>query len=104
MDFQWYSSITGIVAATIVIVEVLKRFFGNIAYVKAVPTWLYAVAVSAGLVACAHFWWQVLPGEHLDLFTRAIMLAAMASGFREWLANVSKPLSATTVARTQRGE
>jgi hypothetical protein len=104
MDFQWYGSVTGIVAATIVVVEILKRFFGNTAYMQRVPTWLYAIGISSALTACAHYWWQVLPGNDLDLFTQAIMLAAVASGFKEWFTNVNKPLSASTAARTQRGD
>jgi len=104
MDFQWYGSVTGIVAATILLVEIMKRFLGNTAYLKVVPTWVYAVLISCGLTACAHIWWQVLPGDDLDLFTRAVMLAAVASGFREWFGNVNKPLSASSAARTQRGE
>jgi hypothetical protein len=104
MDFQWYTSVTGIVAATIVLVEIFKRFLGNVSYIQRVPTWLYAVTFSCILTACAHLWWQTLPGNDLDLFTRAIMLAAVASGFREWFGNVNKPLSASSAARSQRGE
>lgn len=102
MDFTWYTNIGGIVVATILLVEVLKRFCGNWAWFGTVPTWLYAVAVSVGLTALCHFVFQTLPGEHLPLFTQAVMMAAGASGFKEWISNANKPLSASSAARTQK--
>ena len=104
MDFNWYSSIAGIVALTIILVEVVKRSLGNVAWLSQVPTWLYAVLISAGLTAIAHIWLKTLPGTDIDLYSQAVGSAALASGIKEWVANINKPLSASTAARTQRGE
>ena len=104
MDFNWYSSIAGIVALTIILVEVVKRSLGNVAWLSQVPTWLYAVLISAGLTAVTHIWLGTLQGTDIDLFSQAIGSAAIASGIKEWISNVNKPLSASAAARTQRGE
>lgn len=103
-DLNWYSSVTGIVVAVIVIVEILKRFLGNIPWFGKVPTWVYAVLLSIALTMICHLWLKTLPGSDLELLTQAVVMAAIASGFKEWLANVNKPMSASTAARTQRGE
>jgi hypothetical protein len=104
VDFNWYSSIVGIVTFTIVLVEIVKRSLGQIAWLSQVPTWLYAVLISAGLTAITHVWFGTLQGDDLALFSQAIGSAAIASGIKEWVSNVNKPLSASTAARTQRGE
>jgi hypothetical protein len=104
MNFDWYSSIAGIVAATIVLVEILKHFCGNLPWFGKVPTWLYAVGIAIALTMVAHMGLKTLAGNDLELLTQAVMLAAVASGFKEWISNGTKPLSASTAARTQRGE
>ena len=104
MDFNWYSSIAGIVAFTIILVEVIKHSLGNVAWLSRIPTWAYAVVVSAGLTAITHIWLGTLQGTDLDLFSQAIGSAAIASGIKEWMSNINKPLAASTAARTQRGE
>jgi hypothetical protein len=104
MSFDWYSSIAGIVALTIVLVEVVKRSLGSVAWLSQVPTWIYAVLISAGLTAVTHVWFGTLQGDDLALFSQAIGSAAIASGIKEWVGNINKPLSASTAARTQRGE
>ena len=104
MDFNWYSSIAGIVAFTIILVEIAKRSLGSVPWLSQVPTWLYAVLISAGLTAITHIWLGTLQGTDLDLFSQAIGSAAIASGIKEWMSNINKPLAASTAARTQRGE
>lgn len=104
MDTLWYTSTGGIVAATIILVEILKRFAGNWPWFGRVPTWLYAVAMSAGLTVAANLWWHTLTGDVYELVTQVIVAAALASGFKEWSSNATKPLSASTSARTARGE
>jgi hypothetical protein len=101
---DWYSSIAGIVALTIILVEIAKRSLGGVPWLSHVPTWLYAVLISAGLTAITHVWLGTLHGTDLDLFSQAIGSAAIASGIKEWVGNINKPLSASTAARTQRGE
>jgi hypothetical protein len=104
VDFNWYSSIVGIVTFTIVLVEVIKRSLGNVAWLSQVPTWFYAVLISAGLTAITHIWLGTLQGTDIELFSQAIGSAAIASGIKEWAGNINKPLAASTAARTQRGE
>jgi len=104
LDFNWYSSIAGIVALTIILVEVVKRSLGNVVWLSQVPTWLYAVLISAGLTAITHIWLGTLQGTDLDLFSQAVGSAAIASGIKEWVGNINKPLAASTAARTQRGD
>ena len=104
MDFNWYSSIVGIVTFTIVLVEVIKRGLGNVPFLAHIPTWLYATLVSAALTFITHVWFGTLQGNDLELFSQAIGSAAIASGIKEWISNVNKPLSASAAARTQRGE
>ena len=99
MDFAWYTNVSGIVAATIVLVEIIKRYLGGVPYLKAVPTWLYSVVISCLLVTITHVWWKTLVGDDLDLYMRAIMMAATASGVKEILWNFTKPLSASSAAR-----
>ena len=95
---NWYTSIVGIVAATALIVTVLKRLLGNVAYANTVPTWIYAVIVSAGLTYLTNAVWHTLPGELWQTMMQAVGLAAMASGFYEWLNNAGKPLAAAAVS------
>ena len=104
MNFNWYSSIAGIVALTIILVEVVKRSLGNVVWLSQVPTWLYAVLISAGLTAITHIWLGTLQGTDLDLFSQAVGSAAIASGVKEWSGNINKPLAASSAARTQRGD
>ena len=104
MTGDWYSSIAGVVALTIILVEVIKRSLGNIPWLSRIPTWAYAVVVSAALTATTHIWFGTLQGNDLELFSQAIGSAAIASGIKEWVSNINKPLAASTAARTQRGE
>jgi hypothetical protein len=104
MTGDWYSSIAGIVALTIILVEIVKRSLGSVPWLSRVPTWLYAVVVSAGLTAITHIWFGTLQGNDLELFSQAIGSAAIASGIKEWVGNINKPLSASSAARTQRGD
>ena len=104
MDFNWYSSIAGIVAFTIILVEIAKHSLGSVPWLSQVPTWFYAVLISAGLTAITHIWLGTLQGTDIELFSQAIGSAAIASGIKEWAGNINKPLAASTAARTQRGE
>ena len=101
---DWYSSIAGIVAFTIILVEIAKRSLGSVPWLSQVPTWFYAVLISAGLTAITHIWLGTLQGTDIELFSQAIDSAAIASGIKEWAGNLNKPLAASTAARTPRGE
>jgi hypothetical protein len=99
MDFTtWYTSVAGVVMVTILAVSVLKRAFGNVAYVNTVPTWLYAVAISAGLTALTNYVWHTLPGNLWQNMMQAVMMAGSASGFYEWLNAPGKPLASSAIS------
>lgn len=85
--FEWYSSVTGVVAATILGVSILKRALANVNGLNGVPTWLYAVVMSAVLTFLTNRVWGTLPGELWQLMVQVVMMAAAASGFYEWLNN-----------------
>lgn len=86
MELSSLSSFVGIIAATMVAVEVLKKAVGNRAWFRAVPTWAYACAVSAALTAGAYYL-GILdePGAWYEVVLKAVGLAATASGFWTWL-------------------
>jgi len=98
MDFNWYTSVTGVVAVTIGAVTLLKRAFGNVPYVNTVPTWVYAVVISAGLTGVTNYLWHTLPGDLWQNVMQAVMMAASASGFYEWLKEPGKPLAASAIS------
>jgi hypothetical protein len=99
MDFtNWYTSVTGVVAATILAVTILKRALGNVPYANTVPTWLYAVAISAGLTALTNYVWHTLPGNLWQNMMQAVMMAGTASGFYEWVQSPDKPLAASAMS------
>ncbi|MEN6605900.1 MAG: hypothetical protein ABFD60_01555 [Bryobacteraceae bacterium] len=98
MDLTWYTNVVGIVAVTIFVIEVMKRLLGDVAFVKRFPTWLYAVLVAGILTEFAHAVLHTLQGDNMQLLTQSVMLAAGASGFKEWFSNANKPLSASSAA------
>lgn len=101
---EWYSSIAGVVAATILLTGCLKRALARVRWLNEVPVWVYAVLLAAGLTALVNLVFHTLPGDFWVLATQAIMLAASASGFYEWWAAAGKPLKDSDVSRTTRGE
>lgn len=105
-EYSWYTSVAGIVTATVIIVGILKRALAAVEYLNSVPTWLYAVAVSCGLTAVTNLWWHTLPGDFWQLAMQAVIAAATATGFYEWFRreNVAKPLAdSSTAVRARNG-
>jgi hypothetical protein len=94
---NWYTSIAGIVAATMLGVSVLKRAFGNVAYLNTVPTWVYAVVISGVLTFLTNRIWATLPGELMPLLMQAVISAGTASGFYEWLKAPATPLAESAI-------
>lgn len=99
MDLMnWYTSVAGVVAATMLAVTILKRALGNVPYANTVPTWIYAVAVSGGLTYLTNAVWHTLPGTLWQNMMQAVGMAAAASGFYEWLQTPTKPLAASAMS------
>ena len=96
--FNWYTSVAGVVAATIFGVTVLKRALGNVQYVNTVPTWVYAVLISGILTFVTNRVWGTLPGDLWQTMMQAVMMAGAASGFYDWLREPTKPLAAAAIA------
>lgn len=98
---QWYSSVAGIVVATGIAVSILKRAFAKVAVLSQVPLWLYGVIISSALTYASNQLWHSLPGDLWQLLTQAVLMAATATGFYEWLnadpagvgPSIVKPLS-----------
>ncbi len=102
--FGDFTTIGGIVAFTLTLVEGLKRVLATSPRLGQLPTWLYAVGVSAVLTLLAHYGLGLLQGDIGSLLVQAIVGAALAGGFKGWWDNLTKPLSASTAARSSRGE
>jgi hypothetical protein len=93
MDFQWYGSLAGIIGATMLIVQILKRFAGNWSGFENVPTWVYSVVVAVLLASASKYFGLLTEaGTWLEVITQAVMLAGSASGFWTWLDNPTKPI------------
>lgn len=97
-EFTWYTSVVGIVAATMLLVSIVKRAFGNVAYANTVPTWVYAVGISGLLTFLTNRVWATLPGDLWQNLMQAVMMAGTASGFYEWLKSPSAPLAASAIS------
>jgi hypothetical protein len=82
---QWYGTQAGIIGATGIVVSVLKRILGNVSYANALPTWLYAVVVSAALTYLSVRVWGTMPGDLWPLVSQSVLSAGASSGFYEWL-------------------
>lgn len=97
----WYRSIAGIVAATLIAVQVLKKALGRVPVAKEVPTWIYAVLV-ASLATYASSYFGVLDaGEDtlLASISKAVVGAAVASGFWSWFSEPGDKLKESTLAQ-----
>jgi len=92
---NWYTSVAGIVAATIFVVSILKRALGNLRGFNAVPTWLYACVISGTATYLCVAVWKTMPGPLWQLVIQAVFMAAAASGFYEWYNNGNKTLAAS---------
>jgi len=104
MDVTWYySTMAGIIATTLLGVEVLKRALGNVSVVMAVPTWIYSVILATGLTAVSKFYGLLQDeGNMLTLVLQAVMLAASASGFWTWLRQPNDQIGNSAPAQAAR--
>lgn len=87
------SSVTGIIATTMVILEILKRIFQKNKGFGSVPVFVYAIGVSIILATIASKVIKtptgdpILPGLYWEVLWKAVIGAASASGFYSWLNN-----------------
>ena len=100
MDFQWYTTIAGIMTATAVGVQVAKRWLGNTDPFARIPTWLYSVAIAAALTAVSKASGLLTDqGTWLEVMMKSVMLAASTSGFVSWLQHATTPIEESQPAK-----
>ncbi len=94
----WYTSVAGIVAASILIINVLKRLLVNVDVLNKIPTWLLVVVVAGLLTYFANMKWHTLPGDSwVELIMQSIFTAAASSGFWEWMGNADVTIQQTAI-------
>lgn len=101
-DPKWYQSIGGIIAATLIIVQILKRLIGGISFFGRWPTWCYSVLVALVLTFAASYAGVLTLADNETLFDKismAVVGAAMASGFWSWFSQPADRLEYSTLAR-----
>lgn len=96
---DWYGSLTGIIALTMLLSSGLKRAIGNVAALNSIPMWIYVVLIAEGLTLVCVQVLHTLPGPLTTQIYQAFLLAASASGAYEWFfsgsGNATKPLAIT---------
>lgn len=98
------TSVAGISAATWIVVQALKAALANAHGFSNVPLPVYAAVVSALLTWLSHDVLHLLPGASLtELVVQAVVASLTASGAWEQARSLTKPLSASTLARKSRG-
>lgn len=93
------SSVAAIVSLAIALTAGAKRYIGTWPVLSALPVWVFVIAITVGLTVAANVWLGTLDGELGALVRDAVLMAAAASGFREWWAHLTKPIAETTAAQ-----
>lgn len=88
IDAPTLGSISAVVAATLISVNVIKRLLADagphMAWATRWPTWCYAVIVAAIYTGVANVAFGTLHGSLGALVWQSVYNAAIASGFFEW--------------------
>lgn len=101
LDILSLTTTTGIIGATMFIVEILKKVFAGYAGFNKVPVFVYACAVAAILAFFANHVIYIsgqplLTGANVWIaMWRAVIGAAAASGFYTWKRNPETPATAS---------
>lgn len=94
------TSTTGIVVATMFIVEILKRLLKGMTWFEKIPVFVYAVVIAVILTIVA-VQLNALQGELYQLLWSSIIGAASASGFYTWLRNPENVKTSSTLGDVQ---
>lgn len=95
---SWYTSVAGIVAVSILVINILKRALVNVPVINQIPTWFMVVIVAEILTFLCDRVFHTLPVQSpLDLFTQAFFYAAAASGLWEWLGELGTTIRQTAI-------
>lgn len=81
------SSVTAIIAATYVVTQIVKYGLASVKHLNTIPTWIYAIAVSACLTLIARYALETIDGDVGPLLWTIGLGAATASGFQSWYSN-----------------
>ncbi len=79
------ATISGIIAATMIVVEVVKRLVHDVKILKDTPTWVYAIGVSTCLCLISRYALHAIDMEIGPLLWTAAIAAASGGGFFTWL-------------------
>lgn len=84
------ASITGVVGATMFIVEILKRIFKGKAFFEKIPVFVYAGLIAVALAFTAHAiktsdGSPILAGSTMNVLWASLIAALGSSGFYTWL-------------------
>ncbi len=96
------TTITGIVALTLVITQVVKRLFANLSVLKNAPTWAIAVVVAVLLALVANKSLGLLEGDLVTLLWQAAVAALAASGFYSWMDNPKADPESSAKSRAEK--
>jgi hypothetical protein len=96
-------SISGVVAATMLAVEVLKRALKRVTFFEKVPVFVYAIILAIGFGTLANRVIRMsdgtylLAGEYWKVIWACAIAAAGASGFYTWIRNPETVKTASTI-------
>ena len=100
----WLASVAGIVVATLIVVEIVKKLIPTGNVLAQVPIWAWSVGVSCGLTILAHQVTHTLEGDLATLTWLAVSGAATASGFYSWLRNTTAGTDAAGDLKIAKGK
>lgn len=83
-------SISGVIIATTIIVETVKKLVGKHRWFRRLPIFVYVVIVSLVLTAFANLCLHSLEGRLPHLMWETFYSALAASGFYSWLRDSTK--------------
>lgn len=85
LDTIQLTTTAGVIGLTIFVVGVLKKIFGEMAFFKRVPIFVYVAIVALVVTFVANQWTQTLPGDLKTVLWESLKAALAASGFYTWM-------------------
>jgi hypothetical protein len=100
-DLLALTSVTGIVTGSVFLVWIAKKKLALVPVLSSIPIWCYTVAIALGLTYLANQVLHSLAGDFVTNAKQAVLLAAAASGVREWFASgITTPLAESGVSQS----
>ena len=104
IDFAWYTSVGGIVTVTTFLVHLLKRVLARARWLGEVPSWGYAILIAVVLTFLTNQVWHTIEGNFWEVAQKAVVFAALASGFWSWWNAGATPIADSSESKRVRGE